>query len=95
MQGQEYEYFRKLILNTTFSFKVAGHLTRDAGQFVSINVVNNNQLSTLFGKLWQIFQITHVWESNVYINEIKCFRTIKLASDSFKRLTYTTPIKEN
>lgn len=96
MLGQEYDSFRKIMFNTTLSFKVMGHLSRDAGQFVSINVVNSEELAALFGKLWQIYGITHVWQGNSYVNEIQCFRTVKLASDSLKKLNYhtLTPVAE-
>ena len=52
-----------------------GCLTRDCGQFISIDTNQNNKISRQFNNLWQIYLCAHIWENKTYYNDLICFRT--------------------
>lgn len=75
-----YDVFRDLELGSNnLQFTTFGELSRDAGQFIYLNVKNQNLYSELFG-LWNIYRCAHIWEGQTYTNDIVCYRTINQKS---------------
>jgi hypothetical protein len=71
-----YKEFRNLELCTNnIKFEIYGDLSRDAGQFLTLNVGNIN-LKPMLNSVWQIYSCRHVWDGKVYTNELVAFRTM-------------------
>ena len=53
-----------------------GHLSRDCGQFLNLNV-SDPTLKGQFQGLWAIYSCAHVFEGTSYTNELVCYRTVR------------------
>ena len=74
-QHNMYDILRNLeVGSNTIQFIMYGFLSRDAGQFISINAGLDDAKST-FNGLWTIYSCRHIWDSKTYTNDIVCFRT--------------------
>lgn len=75
-QSKMYDVFRDLELGSNnLQFTIFGELSRDAGQYILLNVQNQNLKSNIFG-LWNIYRCAHIWAGHTYTNDIVCYRTI-------------------
>lgn len=70
-----YLFLRELQLGTnSIQFDVAGIITRDAGQYVYLNCINESQMARYQG-LWHIYSCKHIWSGVSYTNNIVGYRT--------------------
>ena len=83
-QSKMYDVFRNLELGSNnLQFTILGELERDAGQYIYLNVQNQNLQSNIHG-LWNIYRCAHIWEGKKYTNDVVCYRTInqKIQNDT-------------
>lgn len=73
-----YQKYKDLDLGTNnIRFKVAGNILRDTGQFINIHCQNINY-NNIFGGIWQVYSVLHIFCDGDYTNDIIGYRTYNL-----------------
>jgi hypothetical protein len=64
--------------NTSISFRVPGMSARQSGRFIIINNVDGSSFNTELSGLWYIVSVKHLFEQELYTNEIIATRFVTL-----------------